>query len=87
MFPRDPWDRLARPLLSIIALATSERLLTSESFKEPAGKIKKCGNGNGFLLLVVSTPLVTFNDNVLWHSLSSVSSPNIFNSVAGEGVL
>lgn len=66
---------------------TSNRLLTSESFKEPAGKIKKCGNGNGFLLLVVSTPLVTFNDNVLWHSLSSVSSPNIFNSVVGEGVL
>ena len=43
MFPR---ESLARPLLSIIALATSEGLLSSESFKEPAGKIKKCGNGN-----------------------------------------
>ena len=41
-----PWESLARPLLSIIALATSEGLLSSESFKEPAGKIKKCGNGN-----------------------------------------
>ena len=49
MFPRDTQrhgETLARPLLSIIALATSERLLTSESFKEPAGKIKKCGNGD-----------------------------------------
>ena len=57
MFPRDPWDRLARPLLSIIALATSERLLTSESFKEPAGKIKKCGNGN----VAFSTDCVSVN--------------------------
>ena len=54
MFPQEPGTlgqcpTLARPLLSIIAAATSERLLTSESFKEPAGKMKKCGNGNGFL--------------------------------------
>ena len=56
MFPQEPGTlgqspspTLPRPLLSIIALATSERLLTSESFKEPAGKIEKCGNGNGFL--------------------------------------
>ena len=54
MFPQEPGTlgqcpTLSRPLLSIIALATSERLLTSESFKEPAGKIEKCGNGNGFL--------------------------------------
>ena len=56
MFPQEPGTlgqspspTLARPLLSIIAVATSERLLTSESFKEPAGKIEKCGNGNGFL--------------------------------------
>ena len=52
MFPR---ESLARPLLSIIALATSEGLLSSESFKEPAGKIKKSGNGNMELSLLTDS--------------------------------
>ena len=37
---------------------TSKRLLSSESSKEPPGKIKQCGNGNGFLLLCLYLTVV-----------------------------